>query len=836
MQRDGGAPANSGRGDKDLTPPRGAAALYRVGDLIVDIGQARVTRGDRGIALPKLSFDLLVALIHRAPNLVSTDDLMAQVWPGLVVNLETVSQRVKLLRDALDDDPKEPRYIGSVRGRGYRLIASVETLCPAPSAPSTLEAPPPSSPPTLPSSQSQTLRQASAPTPFASPTAAQRPGRRRAMFGAVLLLAAAVAAIGVWQLVHRQSPPQTRNTQITVAGAPVRSIAILPFATLSTEPNARALALGISESVMHQLASHNQLLVIARTSSFAFEGRNLDAREIGRELNARYLLEGSLQSTQDRLRVTAQLVDSQTGARMWSMRFDKNRTDLFDLQDEIAAAVTRELESSVRVSASARATGPGTMNLEAWIAYQQGRALAATRKFADLEQAEERFAEAMRLDPAFASAYVARAEARLVRSMVQRSDSWLGLGPQLSPAEKIEVDRWLAQAIELNDRDGTAYTVRAWSRENPYEAETDYRRGLALTPNDAVGYERFSKLLYSFRKPNSTLIDPARRDEAFAMIARARQLDPLSITALITQALMLFYGRGNAVEADTLLLQAFALQPNYYPVIARLAEVRFDGLGDTAEGIKYGEQALSLEPQAAWTRRFLELMYLDIGDLAAAQEVAAESAPSDNLTPIRVYLSEHKWVAAGDLAYGSDASFTGLDVGPTAWALVRHAQATGQVARAIKRLEEWTEIKWDAHGEPTVYESNAGYSDLIALAQLLRSTGQAERARRLLRAVERLRDHGAHELKRTGGPCSTEGSATLVLSGDREGALRTLQDSFAGMCFGQRQVLEVDPSFDDVRGDPRFQAVLARVIARADEQRRRLDALRTAGAVPRRPK
>ncbi len=806
----------SGRGDNGVSTPRDSTACYRVGDLIVDMGQARVARGDQQIPLPKLSFDLLVALIHRAPNLVSPDDLMTQVWPGLVVSLETVSQRVKLLRDALDDDPKQPRYIAGVRGRGYRLIQKVDTPTPEPSIPNTPELPLP------------TL-----PTPGSN--AEQHQGRRRrAVFGAAVLLAAVSVAIAIWVGMHRQSTQQAMPGPVSVASVPVRSIAILPFANLSSEPDARVLALGISESVMHQLANHNQLMVIARSSSFAFEGRNVDAREIGRQLNARYLLEGSLQSTQDRLRVTAQLVDTQTGAHMWSMRFDRTRTDLFALQDEIAVAVTRALELTVRVSASAQPAGPGTTNLDAWIAYQQGRALAATRKLADLEKAEERFADAMRLDPAFASAYVARAEARLVRSMFQRSDSWLGLQPDLAPAEKNDVDRWLAQAIALNDRDGTAYTVRAWSRVDPYEAEADYRRGLALTPNDAMGYERFAKLLYSFHEKNGTLIDSARREEAFETIARARELDPLSITALTTQALMLFYGRSNAAEANALLLQAFALQPNYYPVIARLAEVRFIGLGETAEGIKYGEQALSLEPQAAWARRFLVLMYLDVGDLAAAKDVAAESSPSDNLTPIPVYLREHKWVAAGNLAYGSDASFTGLDLAPMAWALVRHAQATGQFARAIKTLEGWTDVQWDAQGEPTVHEANAGYADLISLAQLLRSTGQEERARRLLRAVERLNDHHARDLKRGGLQCFTEHSATLALSGDREGALRTLQNAFAGVCRGGRQPLETDPALDDLRGDPRFQAVLTRVTTRADEQRRRLEALRTEGVVPRR--
>src|SRR5271154_5205150 len=101
---------------------------YNLGDLTIDSGRQLVSRGADPIPLPKLSYDLLLALIRAAPNLVSLDELMGLVWPGIVVSPETVSQRVKLLRDALDDDPRSPRYIAGVRGRGYQVVAPVEEM------------------------------------------------------------------------------------------------------------------------------------------------------------------------------------------------------------------------------------------------------------------------------------------------------------------------------------------------------------------------------------------------------------------------------------------------------------------------------------------------------------------------------------------------------------------------------------------------------------------------------------------------------------------------------------------------------------------------------------
>src|SRR6516165_10735137 len=124
--------------DNGIAPPR-----FRIGDLEVDIGKAEVTRGGEKIALPKLSFDLLYALINAAPAIVTNEELLQQVWPGLMVSPESVAQRVKLLRSAIGDDSQQPRYILGVRGRGYRLIPTPERLAGSRSS----ESPPPDSRP-----------------------------------------------------------------------------------------------------------------------------------------------------------------------------------------------------------------------------------------------------------------------------------------------------------------------------------------------------------------------------------------------------------------------------------------------------------------------------------------------------------------------------------------------------------------------------------------------------------------------------------------------------------------------------------------------------------------
>ena len=178
------------------------------------------------------------------------------------------------------------------------------------------------------------------------------------------------------------------------------------------------------------------------------------------------------------------------------MRFDKTPQDIFAVQDEIAAQVASRLNSSVVVSAGMRSTH-GTEKLDAWLPFVQGRDLLNTRRLADLEQAKERFAEAIRVDPSFASAYTGLAEAHLLGAYFSLSEFWFINGPPMPEAEKAKIEELLARAIALDDKNGEAYLLRAWlvHGQSP-EAEADYRRGLALSPNNALGYERFARVRF----------------------------------------------------------------------------------------------------------------------------------------------------------------------------------------------------------------------------------------------------------------------------------------------------------------------------------------------------
>ena len=278
-----------------------------------------------------------------------------------------------------------------------------------------------------------------------------------------------------------------RQSNLGGTGTANPAVAVLPFQNLSTSKDGEVLAMGIAESVLHQLANLSQLDVISRTSSFTFGDRKADAREIGRQLGARYLLEGSVQSDRTRMRVTTQLIDTQTGADVWSMRFDRAPGDIFEVQDEIALQVTRALELSLDAKERDRLTGQGTENLDAVSCLSAGTQPAGQRSRRRTRVMPSAISSARsRLDPEFANAYVSLADAKLFVAEYEVTDD---------RAERFEAalreGRELVQrALAIDPENGDAYLQRAHltAYDDRSAAEADFRKGLALSPNSAEGY------------------------------------------------------------------------------------------------------------------------------------------------------------------------------------------------------------------------------------------------------------------------------------------------------------------------------------------------------------
>jgi serine/threonine-protein kinase len=291
------------------------------------------------------------------------------------------------------------------------------------------------------------------------------------------------------------------------------SIVVLPFVDMSPEHDQEYFCHGITEEIITSLARVPSLRVISRTSAFAFQGRDLEVTEIGRRLRVTTALEGSVRKAGDRVRITTQLVSTEDGYQHWSRRFDRELSDVFAIQDEIAAAIVAELQVGLVIEAPAK---PASLDVVAHDAYLRG--MYALHKWTadSVRRAISDFREAIAQDPGFAPAYVALAEGNI----------WLysGLGVLSAESAVPEARAAIEKALELDPTFAEAHRVRAriaihhdWDRQGAEDALT---RALQLGPGSAAAH-----LWNAWRL---ALLE-RRHDQAFIELEEAERLDPLDL-------------------------------------------------------------------------------------------------------------------------------------------------------------------------------------------------------------------------------------------------------------------------------------------------------------------
>jgi TolB-like protein/DNA-binding winged helix-turn-helix (wHTH) protein len=331
------------------------SSVYSIADITLDAGRQLVSRDGERIALGALTYKLLLLLVSKAPALVTHDDIADAVWDGRAVSPETVKQRVKLLRDALGDDPKEPRYIEVARGQGYRLVPRVEQQ---------------------------------------GEKASGTPGPRWRIPALTGLAVVAAVSIVVWMFWPRgestSEPP---------------SIAVLPFVDTSPEQDDDYFAQGLAEDILNLLSKSTSLKVMARTSSFQFKGQDADVAKVANALHVSHVLEGSVRKSGDHVHVSVQLVEASDSTEVWSNSYDEDVGDILMLQAQIATSVAGSLKAELlgtpaSVSGSARPVNPQAFDL-----YLRGQQELRAFTAASLATAEGYFKRAIELDPDFIPSY-----------------------------------------------------------------------------------------------------------------------------------------------------------------------------------------------------------------------------------------------------------------------------------------------------------------------------------------------------------------------------------------------------------------------------------------------
>src|SRR5215831_327525 len=367
------APQAGTTSNRDLTPdPVG----YQVDDLTIDLAPRRVRRAGTVIPLKALSFDLLVTLVRAAPNLVSFDQMSERVWPGLVVTPETIVQRVKLLRGALGDDPHAPRYIEGVRGRGYRLVAQVRPIAEPLPIPESI------GPPPLKETKEEerpnvhagiAAKEAAAVSPpSATPLAPPRPAKWIPLgwISGTLTIVALLAAS--WAIVYYRGASKPNERTSVVVSPVIQSLAVLPLENLSGDKEQEYFADGMTDALTTDLAQIGSLRVISRSSAMHFKGSKETLPQIGRELKVDAVVEGAVTRGENRVRVTAQLVEASSDHHLWARSYERDLKDVLALQDEIAQDVAEQIRVKLTPKERSLLIKVHTVDPEAHDAYLRG--------------------------------------------------------------------------------------------------------------------------------------------------------------------------------------------------------------------------------------------------------------------------------------------------------------------------------------------------------------------------------------------------------------------------------------------------------------------------------
>src|SRR5437763_1334508 len=384
------------------------------------------------------------------------------------------------------------------------------------------------------------------------------------------------------------------------------SIAVLPFANLSGDPDFEYFSEGIAEEIINALTQLPGLRVAARTSSFAFRGQGIDLAEVGAKLKVGTVLEGSVRRAGDRLRISAQLVKVADGYHLWSERYDREMPDVFAIQDEIAKAIANRLRVTLGDDGAPLVT-PATGNLDAYHLYLKGRYYLAQRGLG-LKKALECFDHALALDPNYALAYAGLADACTVLAEY-------GVAPPnvVRPKARAAVQRALELAPDLAEvhcASGALAFICDWDWPR---AARDLRRAVELNPRSVTARQWLSYYLVFIE---------GRLEDGVAQARRALELDPLA-PLLVMQLGMTLTGAGRYEEAVSSFRRAGELAPMMFQATIHLGLV-FNHLGRSDEAIAPLEVAVTTSGRHPWTLAALAVCYSSLGRVGDVEAIRDE--------------------------------------------------------------------------------------------------------------------------------------------------------------------------------------------------------------------
>ena len=502
--------------------------LYEFAPFRLDPAERRLLRAGEPVALTPKCFDLLVVLVENSGHLLEKSDLLARVWPDQFVEEGSLSFNISELRKVLGEGQNGARYIETVRKKGFRFVAPVEEIDVAGSGVAGEGE----------AALGELREEERAAAELSGVTdTAPRAWRRSKILLAVVVLATLAGLAYV--LRPERSVPR--------AEGPPRTIAVLPFKPLAATSRDEPLEMGICNALIIRLARLEQLVVRPTSSVVSYNRMGQDPLAAGRKLGVDALLEGYIQRSKDRIRVTARLLRTVDGKSLWTGEFNESFTDIFTVEDSMSRQIAEALHLNLTRDEKRQVSKHSTESVEAYELYLKGQYFQEKRTPEALTKSIEYLQKATVKDPQYAPAFAALAD----------SYALLSIRGEVLPKECYEKARAAAmRALEIDGASAEAHRALAnvkflydWDWPG---AEQEFRRAIELSTNDPIPNQQYAAYLVAM----------GRHQEAVAEIKRAQRLAPLSLPINV-QACRILFLAGQYESAIEQCRKALDMDPDF---------------------------------------------------------------------------------------------------------------------------------------------------------------------------------------------------------------------------------------------------------------------------------
>ena len=545
-------------------PPAFANPVKFGGDLELDPRAYELRRAGRPLKLERIPMELLLLLVESRGQLVTREQIIERIW-GRDVFLDadtSINSAIRKIRQVLKDDPEQPKFIQTVTGRGYRFIGGVTDVVPLTIAP----------PVEAPVGPNQGLQSAGdLASPAQTITQVRRlsvrfHGRAAQAAAAAVVLLLFLGAIGYW-----------RSQRRSLLRPQFKTIAVLPLKNYSGDPQQEYFVDGMTDSVIADLGKIKDLRVISRTSVTPYKNSRKSMREIGSDLHADAVIEGSVARSADRVRITVQLIDAARDQHLWSESYEREMKDIFALQSQVAQAIAEQVHAAVTPEEQGHLSRSHVIDPDVYELYLKGRHIMERGGLQDVRNAIGYFQSGLEKDPDNALLYTGLADAYIDKMMDVHE----------SPAEATSQARVAAEkALQLDDSLAEAHTSLGMIKLS-YDwdwagAEHEFKRAIELNPGYPLAYVMYGQYL--------TMV--GRQTDAVPYFEKAHKLDPLFGQSYRGEGYSCFMAH-KYDEAIVQYRKALELEPDaitYFGLVLARAEG-----GDSATAITEAEEATKVD-------------------------------------------------------------------------------------------------------------------------------------------------------------------------------------------------------------------------------------------------